>query len=1186
MRFQPLRLLNRLILLFLGLALVLPSQVAPAAQPSATPGVLRVVGDENYPPFLFLDPDGNAVGYVADWWRLWASRTGMKVELRALEWAEAQRAIGRGDADVIDNIFRTPGREPLYEFTKPYADVPVGVFVSRSVAGIQDARSLRGFQVGVMAGDACVELLRSQGVETLRLYRSYAALVDGALADEVRIFCLDDYPAAYYMTRAGAQNRFVKAFQLYEGHFHRAVPKGRNDLLKLVEAGAAQITPDEDAALRRKWMPPPPVDYGARLRWLVWGLAALSALALGLFAWLRTLRAAVRRQTAELVASRALLEQRVAEATGSLRTTNAQLLTILDAVPLGVLLTRDGIVERCNRQYVELTGYSEAETVGRSGEALYDDPGVREAIGAGARETLASGQPFEREVTVRRKDGSAFVARLSARAIRAGAPEDGVVSTLEDITEERAAIEEMARARALAEDAARTKAEFLANMSHEIRTPMNSVIGMALLAMKADPPPKVRDYIGKIQSSSQHLLGVINDILDFSKLEAAKMTLESVEFELDAILDEINDAFARKAADKGLELIFAVAPDVPTTLVGDRLRLQQVLLNLVNNAVKFTEKGEIAVRIALQQRNGDDTVLRFAVQDTGIGISEDQRQNLFQSFQQADASTTRRFGGTGLGLAISKRLSELMGGQIGVESTPGAGSTFWFTVRLRARQRSDRRNRIRPDLHGLKTLVVDDNAQARDVIAEMLRSMGFYADQAATGPQALDLIEQADARGSHYDLVLLDWQMPGMTGVEVAREIQRKRLRKPPVLLMITAFDRDEVLPAASQLGVQDVLVKPVTPSTLFNAVMRQLGQTVAIDKAPDSAGNALAEKAQLAGARALLVEDNALNQEVATEFLRVLGLEVDLAGDGAVALQKVQQAAYDVVLMDMQMPVMDGIMATRAIRAMPQFQDLPILAMTANALAGDRERCLAAGMNDHIAKPIDPQDMVAKLLRWVRPDPRPAPPPAPVAKASADFRAANSLPDALREVDGLDVAQGLAQSMGKPDLYLRLLTKYVDGQRDAVERIDAAWRAQRWQDAERAAHTLKGVSAQVGARHLREQAERLEHALHDQLPEPVLAPMLEAVRQELPPLIDAIAQHLPPPAAPSATEPFDAAAWQQVRARLVALLADDDTACLQVFEDQAALVRSALGAHHDAFAEAIRNFDFPAALALLAPQP
>ncbi len=615
--------------------------------------------------------------------------------------------------------------------------------------------------------------------------------------------------------------------------------------------------------------------------------------------------------------------------------------------------------------------------------------------------------------------------------------------------------------RLAAESASQAKSAFLANMSHEIRTPMNAVMGMTLLALRADPPPKVRSYLQKIQSSSQHLLGLINDILDISKLEADKVSLEQVEFDLGKALDDVASVISVKAASKELELIIRLADDVPLDLVGDPLRLEQVLINLAGNAVKFTERGEIVIRIALQERRPGQVKLHFAVHDTGIGLSEQQQDMLFQTFQQADSSITRKYGGSGLGLSISKRLTELMGGQIGVDSRPGIGSTFWFTVWLGLGSPRPRQG-VRNEWRGLLAWVADDQTHA---------------------------------------------------GTPV------------------------------------------------------------------------LSPAAELQGTRALLVEDNELNQQVATEFMQALGLQVDLAGDGAIALQMVQQGDYDVVLMDMQMPVMDGLTATREIRQLPGLQGLPILAMTANAMADDRQRCLDAGMNDHIAKPIDPEELLVKLRLWIRPGPARA--TGAVGRGAAVASPPTDSGDdecwsAIAQVAGLDAGLGLRQTAGRQPLYRNLLAKFVADQADAPDRLTQAIAASDWSGAERVAHTLKGVSAQIGAMALRDAAQQLEQALRDRRPAAELEPLRDAAARQLAQLRGAISACLPKASQARASETVDAGQWQALRARLLGLLEASDTDCLPLFKAHASQIRAALGDRYEAVDRAVQGFDFAVALAAL----
>ncbi|WP_374262102.1 response regulator, partial [Zoogloea sp.] len=701
---------------------------------------------------------------------------------------------------------------------------------------------------------------------------------------------------------------------------------------------------------------------------------------------------------------RSHLEEEVARRTADLAAAIEEQEAIFDSASVGIVLLKARRIVRTNRRMDEMFGYPAGAQVGQATRIWYASDADWAAVGEEVASLVWAGRTHRRELEVQRRDGSRFWVRMSGRAIDLAQPEKGMVGIIEDITAERAAAEEMQRARQLAEEAARVKADFLANMSHEIRTPMNAIVGMAYLTLRTGLTERQRGYVEKIQVASQHLLGIINDILDFSKIEAGKLVVEHVPFTLDRVLDNVAGLIAGKTAEKELELIVDVADEVPNALVGDPLRVGQILINFANNAVKFTARGEVAIRVTRVADCAGDVMLRFAVSDTGIGIADDQRGRLFRSFEQADTSTTRKYGGTGLGLAISKRLAELMGGEVGFDSTLGFGSTFWFTVRLGRGAAQPRRFVPHADLVGRRMLVVDDNAHARDVLGEMLRRMSFAVTAVESGAAALDEIVRAERAGAPFAVVFLDWQMPERDGIATAGDIRALGLLQPPALVIVTAYGRDELIDAAEHAQIRDVLIKPVTASQLFDTVVRLLSDAGADMPRPGAVEPAplAADLAPIAGARILLVEDNELNQHVATEMLSQAGLEVDVAENGAVALEQVARHDYALVLMDMQMPVMDGLTATREIRRQPDLAWLPIVAMTANAMSGDRDRCLAAGMQDHIAKPIDPAQLWSVLRRWIAPRQVPAPMRPPAAPAPA-----GALPT-LRDIEGLDVAAGV----------------------------------------------------------------------------------------------------------------------------------------------------------------------------------
>ena len=735
--------------------------------------------------------------------------------------------------------------------------------------------------------------------------------------------------------------------------------------------------------------------------------------------------------------------------------------------------------------------------------------------------------------------------------------------------------QELKSAKIAAEKATAVKSMFLANMSHEIRTPMNAIIGLAYLALKTDLTVKQRDYLDKIHRAGNSLLQIINDILDFSKMEAQNLPLEKIDFFLDDVIRGVVDVTSAKAYDKGLEFLYYIPTDLPVSLIGDPLRLGQVITNLVNNALKFTAKGEVAIGVKQLQATDARIHLQFTVRDTGIGLSSQEVDKLFQPFIQADGSTTRKYGGTGLGLSIVKQLVERMEGDIRVMSEPDVGSSFVFTAWFGiSKFKQKQQNRLPKELNHLRILVVDDNPTARDILFEYLTAMGFCVDTAASGEEAIQLV--GNLKAQPYGVIFMDWQMPGIDGLETAQYIKKninQGVLLPPIV-MVTAYDREELREKTAQAGLSGVLIKPVSPSMLLDTLIQ-------LFSANQNGSGRYKQQEQsygLGGMKVLLAEDNVINQQIAIELLESQGVLVDIAENGKEAVDKVlhEHKLYDAVLLDLQMPVMDGFEAAFEIRKVDH--ELPLLAFTAHAMIDERDRCMAMGMNGHIAKPIDPQALFATLKTWKNHR------VSPQINSDFSLQIAEEKCTHSLAAEGIDITDGLSRVTYNTALYKRILTQFMNTYRTVDKQLLDAWENGETDLVSILAHTLKGVAGNIGAGAMQNTASLIEKGLlHPDESSETIQNLLVQFSKNLDEVLQSIDTYLKSQPTVKAAPATMVMSIQECHEKLRAFLLDADSEAITFF----ASVKGIFVEQYNrdlvkSLDKALNMFDFDAALNLL----
>jgi two-component system sensor histidine kinase/response regulator len=761
-----------------------------------------------------------------------------------------------------------------------------------------------------------------------------------------------------------------------------------------------------------------------------------------------------------------------------------------------LVLDAKGRIVRFNPYLEGISGYSLDEVRGKDWFGIFLPARNHTKIRAQFQEAVSDIQTRGNVNPILAKDGSEREIEWYDKTLKdVDGNVNGLLAVGLDVTESKQMEKEVKEAKEIAEAANVAKSEFLANMSHEIRTPMNAIIGLSHLCLGTRLKSQQRDYIEKVHQSALLLLSIINDILDFSKIEAGKLELESIPFKLDDVLNNLSNMISIKAHEKGLEILFDIDPKTPLHLIGDPLRFGQILLNLTGNSVKFTESGEIVVKIRPVQINKDTVELEVRVTDTGVGMTSDQKSRLFQSFSQADASTTRKFGGTGLGLAISKHLIQKMKGRIWVESTPGKGSSFYFNVvfGINFQIKEIPETALPLDLDKLKVLVVDDVASARKMFAATLGSFSFRVTCVDSGEAALAALSNAPVNDP-FRLVLMDYNMPGMNGIDTSRKIKESpQLAKLITIIMVTAYGSDDVMKQAEDVGLEGFFTKPVTPSDLLDTIVGALGDKGGLRKIGKSADHWKIKTLEgIKGAHILVAEDNKINQRVAQDLLTQAGMQVTIANNGKEAVELAEYINFDAILMDIQMPEMNGYEATQTICTNTLKVQPPIIAMTANAMSGDREKCLAAGMSDHVAKPIEPKILFETLIKWIPEGERDLGLVTIPKKENVSEK--TLLPHNL---DGIDIETGLRRTGENRALYIELLKDFVTDHGNNHKVIAQALLENNIEIALRTAHTLKGVAGGIGALALYESAQKVETAIkEDQLKR--LEPLMEKMTRDL----------------------------------------------------------------------------------------
>ncbi|MEW8506256.1 MAG: transporter substrate-binding domain-containing protein [Candidatus Thiodiazotropha sp.] len=1030
-------------------------------------GPVRIGIDTAWEPIEFVDESGEYQGLSSEYVSYFSRVLDLETEVQTtLTWSEVMQAAKNGQLDLLPALVNTPRRREYLNFTQPYLDFPLVIFVGEKHPFVNGLDDFNGRRVGMVKGYVAEEYLK-RDYPDIKLVPVTSAL---AGLERLSVNEIDGYVGnltvgSHLIRKNGLTNIKVGAPTPYQYELSIGVRKDWPMLVEILDQVIQGMPEKQKNEIKQQWMSfryDIAVDYT-----IIWRVIWVSLFVILLFGlWLLQLR---RKHD---------LAKR----------NEAQLNLIINTVPVAIVVSdTQGVIQLSNEQSLREIESDGATIVGMNMAGFYAVPSDRERVLA-VLKTKKSVSNMR--IGIRTLKGNLIEGLLSVIPIRMHDQKMNL-GVLVNLTERIRVENEIKKAMELQQQANRFKSDFLANMSHEIRTPMNAIIGMTYLALDTDLTDKQFDYLSKIKLSAINLLGIINDILDFSKIEAGKLLVEHSEFELDSILENLSSLISIKSEQKGIELIFRLDDRIPKKLLGDPLRIGQVLLNLAQNAIKFTVEGEILISVELVDYSESGVQVRFSVKDTGIGIESEKVNHLFEAFVQADASTTRRHGGTGLGLSISNNLVQLMGGDMSVQSEPDKGSLFSFTIPLGVVEGQTKGEFVCEDsLREMKVLVVEDNDTARQVMCETLESFSFQVTAVSSANEAFTALHT----DSDYRLILMDWRMPQVDGLEAAEHIRTTiDSSKSIPIIMVTGYDHQELVAQTEIRGLEGVLIKPISPSTLFdsiNAVV--LGQH---KKLPKRHFKARRFKGQV-----LLVEDNPINQQVARELLEKLGLLVVTVSSGEQAIEKIKENDFDLVFMDLQMPGIDGLEATRRVRSEVKNTYVRIIAMTAHAMRGDRERCLAAGMDDYLSKPIDPEKLSRMLLAWLPVDDRPI---ADVQSVPIQTPSSN-LPS---RVEGIDIKWGVKRVGGNERLYFKLLLEFQQRYYDSASQVAELIRSNEEDTLKRLLHTLQGVSGSIGAKVLQKSSRKLLEALLQSHNEREIANLYELFAQQAKIVFDSIEQ-------------------------------------------------------------------------------